>query len=477
MMKEMITRAAPRCWAAAASSSPCFPSSSTSSSALTAAPFSTLPSFSAGSAGARLKKASPSTFSTATAAAVAASEDGAGMAGGGRPEPAQATSMLEIGTRRIFNEEHDAFRETLRQFFAAEVVPFHDQWEQDGHVSREVWLKAGEMGLLGINCPEEYGGLGADVLFAAVSWEEQMYAKGSPSGPGFSLHSDIVMPYLVHLGTEEQKQRYLPPMCRGEKILAIAMTEPGAGSDLAGVRTTAVKNDDGTGWTLNGAKTYITNGYMSDVVVVVAKTGPEKGAHGMSLFLVESSTPGFSKGTPLKKMGLKAQDTCELFFDDVQLPADALLGEENTGFYSLMTELPQERLMIGVEAQARAEAAFEEARQWCNERMAFGKVLLDKQTVRHKLADMKTSLAVNRAFVDSCLVLHSQGRLDPASASMVKQCSTDLAWKVCDDAVQLHGGAGFMWEYPVARQLADSRVPRIYGGANEIMKELIARTL
>ena len=245
-------------------------------------------------------------FSTQTATAPATSYDDdhhhGHDDGEARLEPSQAGSMLDIGTRRIFNEEHDAFRETLRQFFAEEVVPHHASWEADGHVSREVWLKAGELGLLGINCPEEHGGLGADILFAAVSWEEQMYAKGSPSGPGFSLHSDIVMPYLVHLGTDAQKDKYLPPMCRGEKILAIAMTEPGAGSDLAGVRTTAVKNESDGTWTLNGAKTYITNGYMSDVVVVVAKTSPEKGAHGMSLFLVESDMPGFTKGTPLKKV-------------------------------------------------------------------------------------------------------------------------------------------------------------------------------
>lgn len=393
-----------------------------------------------------------------------------------RLEISQSSSLLDVGTRRIFSQEHDAFRETLRQFFAEEVVPRHAEWEAQGHVSRDVWLKAGEIGLLGINCPEEYGGLGADILYAAVSWEEQMYAKGSPSGPGFALHSDIVMPYLVHLGTEEQKQRFLPPMCRGERILAIAMTEPDTGSDLAAVRTSAVKNADGT-WTLNGGKTYITNGFMSDVVIVVAKTAPEKGAHGISLFLVEAGTPGFSKGTPLRKMGLKAQDTAELFLEDVVLPPEALLGEENKGFYYLMNELPQERLLIGVEAQARAEAAFEEARQWCNERIAFGRPLLEKQTIRHKLAEMKTKLSVSRSFVDSCLQLHSEGRLDSSTASMVKMNCTDLAWHICDDAVQLHGGAGYMWEYPVARQLADSRVPRIYGGANEIMKELIGRTL
>lgn len=354
-------------------------------------------------------------------------------------------------------------------------MPYHAEWEDNQMVSREVWLKAGEMGLLGVNCPEAYGGMGLDVLFAAVTWEEQMYAKGCPSGPGFPLHSDIVMPYIVHHGTEAQKQKYLPSMCRGEQILAVAMTEPGAGSDLAGIRTTAVAQPDGT-YTLNGSKTYITNGFMSDVVVVVAKTSPEKGAHGMSLFLVDTRLPGFTKGKPLKKLGLKAQDTCELFFEDVVLPADSMLGEKDKGFYYLMEELPQERLLLAVEAQSRAENAFECARAWCRERIAFGKPLNDKQTVRHKLAEMKTALAVNRAFVDQCLVVHAEGRLDAYTASMAKLSSTDLAWKVCDDAVQLHGGAGFMLEYPVSRMLADARVPRIYGGANEIMKELVGRT-
>lgn len=391
-----------------------------------------------------------------------------------RLEANQAPSFLDVGTRRIFTTEHDQFRESCRQFFREEVVPHHDKWEAEGHVPRELWIKAGEMGLLGVCAPEEYGGLGLDFLYAAIITEEQSYAKGSPSGPGFGLHNDIAMPYLVHLGTEAQKRHYLPDMCAGEKILAIAMTEPGAGSDLQGIKTTAVKQGDG--WVLNGSKTYITNGWMSDVVIVVAKTAPEKGAHGISLFLVDAGTEGFSKGTPLRKMGLKAQDTCELFFEDVQLAESALLGQLNHGFYHLMNELPQERLQIAVDCQARGEAAFEEARTWCNERVAFGKPLFDKQVVRHKLAEMKTALAVSRAFIDSCIVLHSEGRLDPYTASMAKLSATDLCWKTCDEAVQLHGGAGFMLEYPVSRNLMDARVPRIYGGSNEIMKELISRT-
>lgn len=370
------------------------------------------------------------------------------------------------------------FRESCRRFFEEHVVPQHHEWEEEGHCPRSLWLEAGKMGLLGVNCPSEYGGLGGDITLASVVWEEQMYAKGSPSGPGFSLHSDIAMPYLVNHGTEAQKRKYLPAMCAGEKILAIAMTEPGAGSDLAGIRTEATKRSEGEGggYIINGSKTYITNGWLSDVVIVVAKTAPEKGAHGMSLFLVETESPGFSKGSKLKKMGLKAQDTCELFLDNVHVSEEALLGKLNHGFYHLMDELPQERLNIAIEAQARAEAAYEEARTWCNERQAFGAPLINKQTVRHKLAEMKTSVSVSRAFMDQCLSLHAMGRLDPQTASMAKLSGTELAWKVCDDAVQLHGGAGYMWEYPVARALADARVPRIYGGSNEIMKELISRS-
>ena len=395
-----------------------------------------------------------------------------------RQEPSQSQTFLDVGTRRIFNEDHDAFRETCRQFYAEEVTPEkHSEWEKAQMVPRELWKKAGDVGLLGVNCPEEYGGLGADILFAAVTWEEQCYAKGSPTGPGFGLHSDIVMPYIVHYGSEEQKGKYLPAMCRGEKIAAIAMTEPGAGSDLQGIRTTAKKAADGT-WVLNGSKTYITNGYLSDVVIVVARTNLEtKAAHGTSLFLVDAELAGFTKGQPLTKMGFKANDTCELFFDDVTLPADALLGEADSGFYYLMNELPQERLQIAVEGQARGEAAFEEARAYMGERKAFGTSLYEgQQVLRHKLADMKTQLSVNRAFIDSCLELHSRGALDTATASMAKLHSTELCWRVVDEAVQLHGGAGFMWEYPVARNLADCRVPRIYGGTNEIMKEVIART-
>lgn len=365
------------------------------------------------------------------------------------------------------------YRETVRNFFETEVVPFHDEWENDGHVPRELWLEAGKTGILGVTTPEEYGGAGVEMLYTAITWEEQGYSLCT--GPGFALHSDIVMPYILHYGTEEQKKDYLPRLASGECIGAIAMTEPGAGSDLQGVRTNAVK--DGDDYILNGSKTYITNGFHSDVVIVVAKTDAEKGAHGISLFLVDANMPGFSKGKKLKKMGMRAQDTSELFFEDVRLPKSALLGKENHGFYYLMQELPQERLLIADMGLASAEAVFEQTRTYVNERKAFGKTLSALQTIRHKLAEVKTELAVARAFVDKTLELHNVGKLDSATASMAKYWVTDLQNKAISDCLQLHGGAGYMWEYPVCRAYVDARVQPIYGGSNEIMKELIARDL
>jgi len=320
---------------------------------------------------------------------------------------------------------------------------------------------------------EQYGGSGGDVLFANIVWEELAYANCS--GPGFSLHSDIVCPYILHYGTEEQKARILPKLCSGEWIGAIAMSEPAAGSDLAGVKSQAVKKGDK--YILNGSKTFITNGQMSDVVIVVAKTDPSKGAHGVSLFLVERGMPGFERGRNLKKMGLKAQDTSELFFDNVELPATALLGEENKGFYYLMQELPQERLLIAGIAVANAEAMFEITRTYVKDRHAFGKPLLNNQVIRHQLADAKTDLAVGRAFYDQCLELHNEKRLDSATASMVKMWMSDLQSKTADLCVQLHGGYGYCWETEVCKAYVDARVQRIYGGTNEIMKELIARDL
>ncbi|XP_030066700.1 long-chain specific acyl-CoA dehydrogenase, mitochondrial [Microcaecilia unicolor] len=392
-----------------------------------------------------------------------------------RLETSSARNLMDIGTRRIFSTDHDIFRQSVRRFFQEEVVPHHTQWEKDGQVSREVWEKAGQQGLLGVNTCEEHGGIGGDLLSTAVTWEEQMYANCS--GPGFSLHSDIVMPYIAHYGSKSQIERYISKMAAGQCIGAIAMTEPGAGSDLQGIRTNAKK--DGHDWILNGSKTFITNGWMCDMVIVVAVTNREASspAHGISLFLVDNGMKGFNKGRKLEKIGLKAQDTAELFFEDVRLPADALLGEVNNGFYYLMAELPQERLIIADMALASSEFMFEETRAYVKQRKAFGKTISHLQTVQHKLAELKTQICVSRAFLDSCLQLHAEKRLDSSTASMAKYWASDLQNSVATQCVQLHGGCGYMWEYPIAKAFVDSRVQPIYGGTNEIMKELIARVI
>ncbi|TWW63956.1 Long-chain specific acyl-CoA dehydrogenase, mitochondrial [Takifugu flavidus] len=392
-----------------------------------------------------------------------------------RPESSSAKTMMDIGTRRIFTEEHDIFRQSVRRFYQEEVVPYHSEWEKVGHVSRESWEKAGSHGLLGILIPEEHGGLGGDVFSAAVTWEEQMYSNCT--GPFFALHSDIVMPYISNYGSKEQIERFIPEMTAGRCIGAIAMTEPGAGSDLQGIRTHAKR--DGSDWILNGSKVFISNGWLADLVVVVAVTNREakSAAHGISLFLVEKGMKGFNKGRKLEKMGLKAQDTAELFFEDVRLPANALLGEPNKGFYYLMNELPQERLAIGALSLAGSEFIFEETRNYVMQRKAFGKTIADLQTVQHKLAELKTEICVGRAFIDSCLQLHAEHRLDSATASMAKYWASELQNKVAYHGVQLHGGWGYMWEYPVAKAYVDARIQTIYGGTNEIMKELIARNI
>ncbi|XP_056451254.1 long-chain specific acyl-CoA dehydrogenase, mitochondrial-like [Gadus chalcogrammus] len=392
-----------------------------------------------------------------------------------RPETSSAKTLMDVGTRRIFSEDHDLFRESARRFFQEEVVPHHSEWEKAGQVSRELWEKAGEQGLLGVMTPEEQGGIGGDLLSAAVVWEEQMYCNCT--GPGFVLHSDIVMPYISNYGNAEQVERFIPPMAAGKCISAIAMTEPGAGSDLQGVRTHAKR--DGSDWILNGNKVFISNGRMCDLVVVVTVTDREAktAAHGISLFLVEDGMKGFQKGRKLDKIGLKAQDTAELFFEDVRLPASALLGELNKGFYYLMNELPQERLLIADMAIASCEFMFEETRNYVMQRKAFGKTIAHLQTVQHKLAEMKTEICVGRAFLDSCLQLHGEKRLDSSTASMAKCWASDLQNKVATQCVQMHGGWGYMMEYPIAKAFVDSRVQPIYGGTNEIMKELIARTI
>lgn len=390
-----------------------------------------------------------------------------------RPEPSQCTNLMQIGTRRIFDSDQDMFRESVRDFFNTKVVPFHAEWEKNGEISRECWKQAGELGILGVTTPSEYGGADATALEAAIVWEEQCYT--GCTGPGFALHSDICMPYIYKYGTEEQKKKYLPKLCSGEWIAAIAMTEPGAGSDLQGVKTHAV--DKGDYYELNGSKTYITNGALADVVIVVAKTDTKKGAHGISLLIVENGMEGFERGKKLQKLGLKAQDTSELFFENVKVPKENCLGDEGKGFYLLMQELPQERLLIADMAIAASEASYEWTREYVKERKAFGKTLADLQVIKHKLAEIKTELTVARTFIDRCIELHKDEKLDNAMASMAKYWCTDLQISAIDRCLQLHGGAGYMLEYPICRAYADARVQPIYGGANEIMKELIARTI
>ncbi len=375
--------------------------------------------------------------------------------------------------RSLFTPEHEIFRDSVRRFVEKEITPYHAQWESEGRVPREVWRKAGEAGLLCCTVPEEYGGAGADFLFSTVVIEE--LSRAGASGPGFSLHTDIVAPYIYHYGSEDQKRDILPRMVTGEVITAIAMTEPGTGSDLQAVKTSAVA--DGNHLVVNGQKTFITNGQNADLIIVVAKTDPAQGAHGTSLVLVEADREGFSRGRNLEKVGLKAQDTSELFFDNVRVPRTNLLGEEGKGFQQLMEELPQERLLIGIGAVSACETVLEATIEYTRERKAFGKPIAEFQNTRFKLAEMKTEVTVARVFLDKCLEMHMAGGLDATTAAMAKLWLTELQGRVVDECVQLHGGYGYMWEYPVARAWADARVQRIYGGTSEIMKEVIGRSL
>ena len=373
----------------------------------------------------------------------------------------------------LYREEHEIFRRTVRSFIEREIAPYHAQWEKEGQVSREVWRKAGAAGMLCTGMPVQYGGAGADFLYSTVLNEEM--ARRVFSGPGFRLHSDIVAPYILHYGSEAQKRRWLPAMATGEVITAIAMTEPGAGSDLQGIRTTAIS--EGNHYRLNGQKTFITNGQLADLVIVVAKTDPREGAKGITLILVEARAPGFKRGRNLEKIGMKAQDTSELFFDDVLVPADQVLGGEGRGFACLMQELPQERLLVAITAVAVMEASLEWTIAYTRERKAFGRALADFQVSRFKLAEMKTEVTIARTFLDHCLALHLEGKLDVETAAMAKWWLSELEGRILDQCLQLHGGYGYMWVFPIARAYADARVHRIYAGSNEIMKELIARSL
>jgi alkylation response protein AidB-like acyl-CoA dehydrogenase len=377
--------------------------------------------------------------------------------------------------RRIFEPEHEQFREVVARFARTELAPHHLDWEREGIVPREVWLRMGELGLLCTDVPEEYGGGGMpDFRYNLVITEELM--RVGASGVGTILHNDTVVPYFLKYATEEQKQRFLPGMARGELITAIAMTEPGAGSDLAGVRTTAVKQPDGS-YLLNGTKTFITNGIHSDVIIVVAKTDPSAKHAGISLLIVERDMPGFSRGRKLEKIGMHAQDTAELIFEDVVVPAGNLLGEEGAGFRQLMEALPQERLSIAVSAIAGAVAAFDLTLTYVKEREAFGKPIGSFQNSRFMMAEMATKIQAGQAFADQCVELLNEGRLTAEHAAMAKWWLSDLQGEVLDACVQLHGGYGYMREYEVARWWTDARVQRIYGGTNEIMKEIIGRSL
>jgi acyl-CoA dehydrogenase len=375
--------------------------------------------------------------------------------------------------RTLFSPEHETFRDSVRRFMEQEVAPHDERWQEQGYADKAVWRKAGENGFLCPTMPPEYGGAGADKLYSVVLIEEQ--ARANNSSLGFGLHSEIVAPYLLAYGSEALKQKYLPKMASGEMIGAIAMSEPGAGSDLQAVKTTATKKQDH--YIVNGSKTFITNGWNCDLVIVVAKTDPAKGAKGTSLVVVDTSMKGFTKGRRLKKMGLKGQDTAELFFDNVEVPAENLVGRENNGFVYLMQELPWERMQIAIGAAAKAEAALEWTKAYVSERRAFGKTVASFQATRFKLAELATEVQIARVFVDRCIELLLKKELTPEVAAMAKYWITDLECKVMDECVQLHGGYGYMWEFPIARAYVDARVQRIYGGTNEIMKEVISRSL
>lgn len=388
---------------------------------------------------------------------------------------------LYPATAPLASEEHAAFRATVRRFIAEEITPHHGQWERDGQVPRDLWRRAGELGLLCLTVPEAYGGAGVDFGYAAIVTEEM--ARAGATGPLFYLHSDIVAPYLVHYGTEAQKQAWLPRLARGEVIAAIGMTEPGAGSDLASLRTRAEAEGDGADacWRINGQKIFISNGQLCDLLLLAARTDPatvsSRGAHGVSLLLVPTHLSGFGRGRRLDKLGMHAQDTSELFFTDLRVPRDHLLGEPGRGFAAMMSQLPQERLLVAITAVGAMEAAVAWTREQVTQREAFGAPLADKQTVRHRLVEAHANTRVARAFLDDCLRRHLAGGLDTATASIAKYWCTEMQFQVLDNCLQLFGGYGYMREYPIARAWVDARVQRIYGGTTEIMKEIVARSL
>ncbi len=380
--------------------------------------------------------------------------------------------MLETATRAIYDEDLELFRDQVRKFYAVHLTPNLDRWEDEGLVDRAFWLACGEAGILCPQVPAAYGGLGLDYRYNAVIGEELSYAG---STAGITLQSDIVVDYLINYGSEEQKQKWLPGMVSGHVITAIAMTEPGAGSDLQGIRTTAIR--DGNHYVVSGSKTYITNGQNADLVFVVAKTDPTAGSKGISLVLVETDRAGFKRGRNLDKIGQNSADTSELFFEDVRIPITNCLGEEGRGFAYLMNQLPQERLQIAIAGQAGAQRAFDEAVKFTKERKAFKQTVFDFQNTRFTLGGLKAKLQAGWAHLDWCMARHLKGELTAAEASAAKLFHTELQWEVCDAALQLHGGAGYMNDYPIARLWRDARVQRIYGGTSEIMKEVVARSI
>ncbi|MEC9433828.1 MAG: acyl-CoA dehydrogenase family protein [Pseudomonadota bacterium] len=375
--------------------------------------------------------------------------------------------------RTLFEPEHDFFRDTVRKYFEQEFLPRNPEWEAAGEVSREAWRAMGEQGWLCTLIPEEYGGVGVDERYATILLEEQ-YRLGL-TGPGWSLHSDVIAPYLLHYGTEDQKREWLPRMATGEVISSIGMTEPSGGSDVKALRTTAKR--DGNGYVLNGQKTFISNGWTSDLVIVAAKTDPSAGARGVSLFLVDTTLPGFRKARKLDKIGAHAADTAELFFDDVRLPGSALLGEEGKGFGMLMANLPWERLVIAINTVAVAEAAMGWALEHVKQRQAFGGTLFDLQNTRFQLARCAIDIEVGHAFIDRCVAAQIAGELTPEEGAMAKVWGTEMQDRVLDICLQLHGGYGYMKEYPISRLWADSRYQRIAGGASEVMLEIVGRSL
>ncbi len=376
--------------------------------------------------------------------------------------------------RTIFNEEHELFRASVRDLLQKELLPHIEEWEKNQMVSRESWKKLGENGFLCMQVAEAYGGMGIeDYRYSAIFNEELGYTGFASITLGYSLHSDIVTPYIEHYGSEATKQKYLPKMVSGECIGAIAMTEPGAGSDLQNIKTTA--EDMGDHYLVNGSKTFITNGYLSNVAVVAVKTDPSQGAKGTSLLVIDDTMEGFTKGKPFHKLGLHAQDTCELFFDSVKVPKENLLGETGRGFAYMMTELAQERLMVGWVGLSLTEHNLKETISYIQERKAFGKSIATFQNTKFKIAELISEVQIARVYADRCLELHCDKKLDGAMASMMKYKLTDLQCKVADECLQFYGGYGYMWEYQAAKAFADSRVQKIYAGTNEIMKEVVSR--